>query len=190
MPSMWVRVQHYLGLGPDEDYDDYDELDSDVPPARPPRSYQPEPAETVGSVRTIPPRSVARNDRDTVAKEPPSRDQREAEPPAVTIRPRTSSAVRTVTASASGKPHPITPRSFNHAQEVADKFKEGHPVIVNLQHVERDLSRRLIDFASGLCYGLGGKMEKVANGVYLLTPANVEVSPEERRRITERGLDD
>jgi cell division inhibitor SepF len=58
------------------------------------------------------------------------------------------------------------------------------------QGVPRDLSRRLIDFASGLCYGIGGQMEKVANSVYLLTPSNVEVSAEERRRLHERGLHD
>jgi cell division inhibitor SepF len=61
---------------------------------------------------------------------------------------------------------------------------------MNLQGVPRDLSRRLIDFASGLCYGIGGQMEKVANSVYLLTPSNVEVSAEERRRLHERGLHD
>jgi cell division inhibitor SepF len=60
---------------------------------------------------------------------------------------------------------------------------------MNLQGADRDLSRRLIDFASGLCYGLGGQMERVANQVYLLTPTNVEVSPEERRRLHERGYD-
>ena len=60
---------------------------------------------------------------------------------------------------------------------------------MNLQGADRDLSRRLIDFASGLCYGLGGQMERVGNQVYLLTPANVEVSAEERRRLQERGYD-
>ena len=60
---------------------------------------------------------------------------------------------------------------------------------MNLQGADRDLSRRLIDFASGVCYGLGGHMERVANQVYLLTPSNVEVSPEERRRLQERGYD-
>jgi cell division inhibitor SepF len=117
--------------------------------------------------------------------QPPDQDV-----PAVTVRSRQPSSVRTVPASSSAKPHTMRPRQFNQAQEVADKFKEGQPVIVNLQDVDRDLSRRLIDFASGLCYGLGGQMEKVANGVYLLTPANVEVSAEERRRITERGMGD
>ena len=79
--------------------------------------------------------------------------------------------------------------AFNDAQDVADKFKVNVPVILNLQGVDRDLSRRIIDFASGLCYGLGGQMERVANQVYLLTPNDVEVSPEERRRLSERGYE-
>ena len=56
------------------------------------------------------------------------------------------------------------------AQELADKFKEGLPVIMNLEAADREVSRRLIDFASGLCYALDGSMEKVATGVYLLKP--------------------
>jgi cell division inhibitor SepF len=87
------------------------------------------------------------------------------------------------------KPFVVMPTSFNQAQDVADKYKGNQPVIMNLQGLDRDLSRRLIDFASGLCYGLGGQMERVANQVYLLTPTNVEVSPEERRRLHERGYD-
>ena len=59
---------------------------------------------------------------------------------------------------------------------------------MNLQDVDRDLRRRLIDFASGLSYGLQGRMDRVADGVYLLSPANVEVSDDERRRLQERGL--
>ena len=98
--------------------------------------------------------------------------------------------VRPIPPDASARPHVVVPESFNQAQEVADKFKGNQPVIVNLQGAERDLSRRLIDFASGLCYGLGGQMDKVANQVYLLTPSNVEVSAEEKRRLQERGLYD
>jgi cell division inhibitor SepF len=64
----------------------------------------------------------------------------------------------------------VSPRRFDQAQEVADKFKEGQPVIMNIEGADREVSRRLIDFASGLCYGLDGSMEKVANGVYLLKP--------------------
>ncbi len=72
----------------------------------------------------------------------------------------------------SSDPHTVRPRRFDSAQEIADKFKEGQPVIMNLEATERDVSRRLIDFASGLCYGLNGSMEKVASGVYLLKPAS------------------
>jgi cell division inhibitor SepF len=64
----------------------------------------------------------------------------------------------------------VKPRRFDQAQELADKFKEGQPVIMNLEGTDREVSRRLIDFASGLCYGLSGTMEKVATGVYLLKP--------------------
>ena len=105
-----------------------------------------------------------------------------------TPKPRT--VVRPVPAASNAKPHLVAPTSFNQAQDVADKFKGSQPVILNLQAVDRDLSRRLIDFSSGLCYGLGGQMEKVAHQVYLLTPSNVEVSVEERRRLSERGLHD
>jgi cell division inhibitor SepF len=84
--------------------------------------------------------------------------------------------------------HVVAPQGFNDAQEIGDKLKNNQPVIVNLQAVDRDLARRLIDFASGLAYGLGGQMERVADQVFLLTPTNVEVSAEEKRRLQERGL--
>ena len=109
--------------------------------------------------------------------------------PVAERRSRSPQVVRPMPATPSAKPHVVVPTSFNQAQELADKFKGNQPVIMNLQGADRDLSRRLIDFASGLCYGLGGQMEKVANQVYLLTPTNVEVSAEERRRLQERGYD-
>lgn len=89
--------------------------------------------------------------------------------------------VRSVAIPRTTKPQLIIPKSFNDAQEVADAFRDLKPVIVNMQNAERDLARRLIDFSSGLCYGLGGQMEKVAKDVYLLTPDEVEVSDEERQ---------
>lgn len=173
--SFLKKTMSYLGLGPDEEYVGYDdELEPERPRARPGYDY-----DEHAAVRTIPP-----------SREPSSRPAPppEYEQPAVTIRSRQSSAVRTVSASpvGSSKPHTVRPRRFDQAQEVADKFKEGQPVIVNLQDVGGDLSRRLIDFASGLCYGLGGTMEKVASGVYLLTPANVSVSAEDKRLAAER----
>ncbi len=83
--------------------------------------------------------------------------------------------------------HLVIPKSFNDAQDVADKFKDSIPVIINLQGAESDLSKRLIDFASGLTYALDGGMQRIADKVFLLTPRNVEVSAEERARLLERG---
>src|SRR5687767_13156297 len=81
--------------------------------------------------------------------------------------------------------HLVNPTSFNDAQEVADRFKHDTPVILNLQTTDAELSKRLIDFASGLTYALDGGMQKVAEKVFLLTPQNVEVSAEERARLLE-----
>jgi cell division inhibitor SepF len=84
--------------------------------------------------------------------------------------------------------HMVTPTSFNDAQEVADNFKRSIPVIMNLQTAEAELSRRLIDFTSGLTYALGGGMQKVADKTFLLTPANVEVSADQQARLVEKGF--
>ena len=79
--------------------------------------------------------------------------------------------------------HRSEPKRFNEAREVADRFKDGTAVIMNLQSTEDTIARRLVDFASGLVYGLDGKIEMIANRVYLLSPADVEVSAEDRERI-------
>jgi cell division inhibitor SepF len=84
--------------------------------------------------------------------------------------------------------HVVTPRSFNDAQQVADEFKRSQPVIINLQSTDRELSKRLIDFSSGMTYALGGGMQRIAQGIFLLTPQNVEVSAEEKARILEGGF--
>ena len=129
-------------------------------------------------------------------------DLPEAEPaPVRRMRPQ---AVREVPADAEGvvrtistaRPagmatsaiHKSEPKRFNEAREVADRFKEGTAVIMNLQSTDDTIARRLVDFASGLVYGLDGKIEMVANRVYLLTPADVEVSAEERERIAGGGF--
>ena len=82
----------------------------------------------------------------------------------------------------------LEPSSFNDAQALADRFKRQQPVILNLQNVDADLSRRMVDFCSGLTYALDGNIQSVANRVFLLTPRNVEVSAEERKRIAERAF--
>jgi len=99
--------------------------------------------------------------------------------------PEPEGIVRTIPTprAAAGGIHKSEPRRFNEAREVADRFKSGTAVIMNLQSTDDAIARRLVDFASGLVYGLDGKIEMVANRVYLLTPANVEVSAEDRERI-------
>jgi cell division inhibitor SepF len=84
--------------------------------------------------------------------------------------------------------HFVAPKSFNDVQDVADKFKDSIPVILNLQGTDTDLSKRLIDFSSGLTYALDGGMQRIADKVFLLTPHNVEVSAEERARLVEKGF--
>jgi cell division inhibitor SepF len=97
-------------------------------------------------------------------------------------------ALRSVRPTPNARVHVIEPKSFNEAQQVADKFKSSIPVIINLQQSEAELAKRLIDFVSGLTYGLNGNIQKVAEKVFLLTPSNVEVSAEEKRRLRERGF--
>jgi cell division inhibitor SepF len=166
--SMLRKAMHYLGLAPDDEYDEeyYDEP-APVPPVGGRGAYQPpEPPEVhAAAVRPLP---------------------RSAEPTSGAVPSvRATGVVRPLTAQSSAKPYAMSPSSFNEAQAVADKYMAGIPVIMNLQGLERDLARRLVDFASGLCYGMRGSMERVTNQVYLLTPSNVEVSAEEKRRLRE-----
>ncbi len=106
-------------------------------------------------------------------------------------RGRSATALRSVGArSGNGdvRVHLVVPKSFNDAQQIADKFKDSIPVILNLQSSETDLSKRLIDFASGLTYALDGGMQRIADKVFMLTPRNVEISAEERARLIEKGF--
>ena len=178
--SMWKKAMEYLGLGPDDAYDDYE-----VPAEPEPRPRQQRPVrddapqvrrapsgdyETEATVRTVQ-RQTFPSGSDLTARRPlPASDDSSVQPRPISQRP--ASSVRSSSPnSAAGEPYTVRPRRFDAAQEVADKFKEGLPVIMNLEATDREVSRRLIDFASGLCYGLDGSMEKVASGVYLLKPA-------------------
>ncbi|MET0811223.1 MAG: cell division protein SepF [Thermoleophilaceae bacterium] len=84
--------------------------------------------------------------------------------------------------------HLVIPKSFNDAQQIADQFKDAIPVILNLQGTETELSKRQIDYASGLTNELDGGMQRIPDKEFLLTPRNVEVSAEERARLIEKGF--
>jgi cell division inhibitor SepF len=198
MANGWRKAMTYLGLGPDDEYDDYDDVEPDERAASSTRAPERSTPSRAPSSRPPARRPAVEPDDPDVAVVGTVR-RLEAQPvdPAPGIGvissggpKRGTPVVRAIPATATAKPHVVTPTSFNEAQEIADRYKGSVPVIINMQAVDRDLARRLIDFASGLCYGLGGSMDKVAHQVYLLTPANVELAPEERRRLQDRGLYD
>ena len=203
MASMWKRAMTYLGLGDDEDYVEYDDDEPAPEAARRHRS----------AARADPVRARAR--RAPSRARPTSRPTSCCAAAAPSARCRPQSRQVAVRRRRGDLPHrcrhaPAGPTRGRRGAPPADPgdgqaprrrargrstrprrsptlIKGSAPVIMNLQEADRDLSRRLIDFASGLCYGVGGSMERVANSVYLLTPADVEVSAEDKRRLEERG---
>lgn len=183
MATMWRKAMVYLGLGPDDEYDDYGASPDErpqLPEQQQPVRQQPRPT---GTVRPRPPAPV------TPTPQPDSFDSPTVRPVPVGDDP-SSSRVRAVPRRPNVRPQLVAPTSFNQAQDVADNFKAGKAVAMDLIDADRDLSRRLIDFSSGLCYGLGGHMEKLAGSIYLVTPLGVEVPAEERERLATRTADD
>lgn len=162
MPGLWNKTLVYLGLAEDdEDIDEYAEEAVEEPQA----------------------------DRQTASR--PAAVRRIPEPATATggLQSPRPAVVRAMPQIPSAKFHLVNPGAFNDAQEVGDKFRDGFSVIMNLQAADVELARRLVDFASGLAYGLAGSMQPVADRVFLITPAGVEVSAEERRRfLEERGF--
>lgn len=169
--SFFRRAMDYLGLSGEETYDDYDmstEYERPVRAGRPQAdptgrrgAFEPE----YSSEMQRPEQRPMRAD-DTGASRRPDDSGLQVRPIGA---PRTSPTVRPIPSA--GETVTVRPRNFNQAQEIADHFKDGVPVIVNLEGADREMSRRIIDFASGLCYALSGTMEKVGSGVYLLKPA-------------------
>ena len=167
--DVWNRTLVYFGIAEEEEWDENgypaaDELE---------RTYADRP-----NVRRLAPRRRQPEFDDWT-------DPGAAEERTNVVRPRLRGVE---TPAASVRVHLVVPRSFNDAQQNAGRFKQDIPVILNLQGSDQELSKRLIDFASGLTYALDGGMQRVADKVFLLTPRNVEVSAEERARMLERGF--
>ena len=176
----WHRALVYFGLAEDEGFDD----DRDRDRGRG-RDVEPEPEAELEdryrerpNVRRLQTRRRPRDDFDDIFADEPPRSARETR----VLRPVGNGGASAV------QVHLVVPKSFNDAQQVADQFKDDVPVILNLQGTDTDLSKRLIDFASGLTYALDGGMQRIADKVFLLTPRNVEVSAEERARLIEKGF--
>ncbi len=107
----------------------------------------------------------------------------------VAAQPRSiSPAVRTITPTRSPKVHVCVPDGFGEAQDIGERFRSGQAVVINLRDTDRDASKRLVDFASGLAFGLNGEIKKIEDRVFLLRPLSVEVSADEQRRLRDAGL--
>jgi cell division inhibitor SepF len=82
----------------------------------------------------------------------------------------------------------LHPRSYKEARTIGERYRDGVPVIMNLSELDAAEAKRLVDFAAGLVFALRGGFDKVTNRVFLLTPADVEVSADDARRLAERGI--
>src|SRR5690348_17555976 len=165
----WHKALVYFGLAEDHDYGpEYEE------------EFIPDSEEDVdsGQVRRLPTSRRSRRDEidDIFADD----------------EPISASRTRVLRPVGNGdsdvKVHLVIPRNFNDAQQVADQFKRSVPVILNLQTTDHELSKRMIDFCSGLTYALDGGMQRIAEKMFLLTPRNVEVSAEEKARLIDKGF--
>jgi cell division inhibitor SepF len=174
LADVWSRTLVYFGIAEDDEWDE-DELATGEELER---DYRERPRQH--NVRRLPRR------REPDAWTEPDSDTDLEAPPRQTASSRRS-RLRGVEDSGQVRVHLVLPRSFNDAQQIADKFKDSVPVILNLQSADNELSKRLIDFSSGLTYALEGSMQRVADKVFLLTPRNVELSAEERARALDRG---
>jgi cell division inhibitor SepF len=180
--DLWNRTLVYFGIA-EEDEEFYDDEDGFTAEETLEQSYRDRP-----NVRRLTPRrrshdfddwTESQADEPAPARLPTGRAAAQRTPgrPQIEAVPNPNSV----------RVHLVLPRSFNDAQQIADKFKQSIPVILNLQSADTELSKRLIDFASGLTYALNGGMQRVADKVFLLTPRNVEVSAEQRAQLLERG---
>jgi cell division inhibitor SepF len=185
----WHRTMVYFGLAEDDTYDDEPEPE---PYAEPETQLEDRYRERP-NVRRLSARR-RRDEIDDIFADDPGVEQRApVERRTNVLRPVSNgsgsgSGSRAPRGGGEVRVHLVIPKSFNDAQDVADKFKDAIPVIINLQGIDTDLSKRLIDFSSGLTYALDGGMQRIADKTFLLTPRNVEVSAEERARLLEKGF--
>jgi len=82
----------------------------------------------------------------------------------------------------------LRPKDYGEARTIGERFRDGTPVIMDLVTMDNADAKRLVDFAAGLAFALRGSFDKVATKVFLLSPADIDVSAEERRRIAEAGF--
>ncbi len=204
MAGLFKKAMEALGLDDGDGYGDYDydapaqpparrRVEQREVPARDPRDrverYEPrEPRE---------PRPVAADEGGTIVH--PRSDPRYATTPApdtgvvgVTAQRGSQSSasgtVRTMAAPRQSSFHLASPTQFSDVKDVGERFRSHQPVIINLTETSKDEAHRILDFASGLIFGLNGEIKKVADRVFMLTPAGYEVSADQKRELQQKGL--
>jgi cell division inhibitor SepF len=191
MASALRRMAEYLGLVEDERYDvqGYDPDDEDYGP-------EPEPIRSTARTEEVPrpaPAPVAQPAAAAVVA-PMRSEPRMAPVSSITPERRhveKSAPVIMPKAASEREPYRITtlhPRTYNEARTIGEHFRESTPVIMNLTEMDDTDAKRLVDFAAGLVFGLHGSIERVTQKVFLLSPANVDVTAEDKARIAEGGF--
>ena len=189
----WHRALVYFGLAEERAYvDEYElerqrhaeaelqrERERSRPTASEPEAEMEDRYRDRPNVRRLASRRRPRDDFDDIFADDEPRGSR----PTTVLRP-----VERTRNGGDVRVHLVIPKSFNDAQQVADKFKQSIPVVLNLQATDNDLAKRLIDFASGLTYALDGGMQRIAHKVFMLTPRNVQISAEEKAELIEKGF--
>jgi cell division inhibitor SepF len=169
MAGAMRKMGVYLGLVEDgvEQFDEYDEYDEyETSPRRDAPAERPEQPRTLQPVREERPSPAA----------PAASASRAARPEP---RHETLDSYKITT---------LHPRNYNDARTVGEYFREGTPVIMNLTDMDDSDAKRLVDFSAGLIFGLHGSIERVTAKVFLLSPANVVVTAEEKARLAEGGF--
>ncbi|MFD7891529.1 cell division protein SepF [Streptomyces albidoflavus] len=199
MAGAMRKMAVYLGLVEDDGYDG--------PGFDPDDEFEPEP-EPERDRRWHAPAHQEQAEEPVRAPQPPAQREREPVPlPAESGRPARIAPVASITPERQSleknapvimpkvvserEPYRITtlhPRTYNEARTIGEHFREGTPVIMNLTEMDDTDAKRLVDFAAGLVFGLHGSIERVTQKVFLLSPANVDVTAEDKARIAEGGF--
>lgn len=198
MAGAMRKMAVYLGLVEDETYDGQgydpdDDYDADPEPVRTGRTEDLRPA----AAERPAPAPVAHIAPQPVPAAVPIRQEAPRMAPVSSITPdrrqniEKSSPVIMPKVVNEREPYRITtlhPRTYNEARTIGEQFRDGTPVIMNLTEMDDTDAKRLVDFAAGLVFGLHGSIERVTQKVFLLSPANVDVTAEDKARIAEGGF--
>ena len=165
MAGAMRKAMVYLGLVEEDDRYDYDEFDGDGPDG-----YDDHHDDRRGGAHRTAGATALREERHGSVATMPDR------------RPSLSSS------RAFDRITTIHPRTYNEAKQIGESFRESTPVIMNLSDMDDSDAKRLVDFAAGLVFGLRGTIERVTNKVFLLSPADVTVTAEDKARMAESGF--